>query len=332
MRRKHNTVYSITAGFLCLMLCLSGCGGVKQEELFCYKDSMDTITSDSSTDDSKKRLPLFSENLCVIPVSRENDNDASLTASSELLVNESANQVVYGNEVYKRIYPASITKLVTAYVTLKYGNLDDTVTISHEAANITESGAKKCGFLEGETITLRDLLGSFLVYSGNDAGIAIAEHVGGSVEKFADLMNTEMKQLGATGSHFVNPHGLHDEEHYTTAYDIYLVFHQLLQYEEFVQIISQPQYECKYYAADGSEKSQTFETTNRYLKGTEKMPDGVTVIGGKTGTTDAAGSCLAIYAKADDGTPYLAFVFQAQNGDDLFSQMSTLLNYINQSS
>lgn len=332
MRRKHNLFYSIAACMLCLALFLSGCGGVKQEELFCYKDSKDTIAADSQTDESEQRLPLFSENLCVIPVSREDDKDESLTASAELLINHSDNQVIYANAVYDRIYPASITKLVTAYVALKYGNLDDMITISHEAANITESGAKKCGFLEGETISMRELLGAFLVYSGNDAGIAIAEHVGGSVEKFADMMNSEMKQLGATGSHFVNPHGLHDEDHYTTAYDIYLVFHELLQYDEFIQIISQPQYECHYYAADGSEKSNTFETTNRYLKGTEKMPDGVTVIGGKTGTTDAAGSCLAIYAKADDGSQYLSFVFHAQSGDDLFQQMSTLLNYINHSS
>lgn len=302
---------------------------MKQEELFCYKDADDTIMSDYNTGNADKQLPLFSENLCVIPVTRPDDTDAALTASSQLLINNTDNQVVYANQIYERIYPASITKLVTAYVTLKYGNLDDTVTISHEAANITESGAKKCGFLEGEKISLRDLLGAFLVYSGNDAGIAIAEHVGGSVEHFAEMMNTEMKQLGATGSHFVNPHGLHDEEHYTTAYDIYLVFHALLAYDEFTDIIAQPQYECHYLAADGTEKSNTFETTNRYLKGTEKMPEGVTVVGGKTGTTDAAGSCLALYAKADDGTQYLSFVFHSQSGDDLFQQMSALLNYIN---
>ena len=168
-----------------------------------------------------------------------------------------------------------------------------------------------------------------MMASGNDAANAIAVIVSGSLSSFVEKMNNRAAELGCVGTHFVNPHGLHDEDHYTTAYDIYLVFHALLAYDEFTDIIAQPQYECHYLAADGTEKSNTFETTNRYLKGTEKMPEGVTVVGGKTGTTDAAGSCLALYAKADDGTQYLSFVFHSQSGDDLFQQMSALLNYIN---
>ena len=144
---------------------------------------------------------------------------------------------------------------------------------------------------------MRDLLYSFLVFSGNDAGVAIAEHVGGSVEKFVDMMNDEVKDLGAIDSHFVNPHGLHDDKHYTTVYDLYLVFHELLQYDTFMDIINQPNYKAKYTDKDGKKHTKYFKTTDRYLIGTATAPKGVKVIGGKTGTTQKAGSCLILYSK-----------------------------------
>lgn len=107
-------------------------------------------------------------------------------------------------------------------------------------------GAKLCGFAEGDKITLKKLLYSFLICSGNDAGIAIAEHISGSVEKFAELMNKEAKSLGCSGSNFVNPHGLHDDNHYTTPYDLYLVFHELLNYDVFMDIINQSSYKAEF--------------------------------------------------------------------------------------
>ena len=227
------------------------------------------------------------------------------------------------------MYPASTTKIVTALVALKYGNLDDVVTIGYNATHITEYGAKLCGFAEGDKITLKKLLYSFLICSGNDAGIAIAEHISGSVEKFAELMNKEAKSLGCSGSNFVNPHGLHDDNHYTTPYDLYLVFHELLNYDVFMDIINQSSYKAEFKGADGSKKTLWFSSTDKYLLGSAKAPDGVTVIGGKTGTTSMAGSNLILYTKNDNGKDYISVVMHASDSFSLYSQMSHLLEMEN---
>ena len=111
---------------------------------------------------------------------------------------------------------------MTAVVALKYGNPDDVITATSNV-NITESGAVLCGLKEGDRLTLNQALHALLMKSANDAAVAIAEHIGGSVEQFAEMMNEEARAIGATNSHFVNPHGLTADDHYVTAYDMYLI-------------------------------------------------------------------------------------------------------------
>ena len=124
-------------------------------------------------------------------------------------------RVLYGQNIYDKLYPASITKIMTAIIALKYGNLSDVVTVSQEAL-ILEEGSQLCGLRPGDSLTLEHLLYGLLVYSGNDAGAAIAEHVGGTQENFVQMMNEEVSRLGMTNTHFVNPHGLQSTEHYTS--------------------------------------------------------------------------------------------------------------------
>lgn len=269
----------------------------------------------------------LSEGLCVIPKKEQTENPAAVmqTSKASLAVNDTTGTMLYSENIYKKIYPASVTKIVTAYVALKYGNLEDMVTFSHDAANITEYGAKLCGFQEGDCISLEQLLYCFLIYSGNDAGVAIAEHISGSVEAFSKLMNQEMQALGAAHSHFVNPHGLHDDEHYTTAYDLYIVFHQLLKNDTFQDIIRHALYKASYQDAAGKKKTAVFYTTNRYLLGTVSAPSGMTVIGGKTGTTQKAGSCLILYSKNKQNEDIVTVVLKAQGSYDLYSQMNYLM-------
>lgn len=311
---------------MCLLL--SGCSN---------KDMMLSYSSDSNSVtlaelDNGGESQLFAADLAVIPEGQDVGDDKKLTADSVLLVDTKTNEPVYADNIYQRMYPASITKIVTALVALKNSDLDDIVTISHNAANIKEEGAKLCGFKEGNTIAMRDLLSAFLVYSGNDAGVAIAEHVAGSVEKFADMMNEEAKSLGAVGSHFVNPHGLHHDNHYTTAYDIYLFFNELVKnYGTFVDIISQGIVKIYYHGTDGSDASRTYTSTDRYLVGTKQAPEGVTVIGGKTGTTSLAGSCLVLYSEGENTHKYISVILKAASGDDLFEQMNDLLSKITES-
>ena len=227
--------------------------------------------------------------------------------------------------VSERIYPASTTKLLTALVVLKHCNLSESVTFSYNASHIGVAGAMTCGFAEGDTVMLGDLLAALLIYSGNDAGIAIAEHVSGSVEAFAELMNEEAKLLGAVDTHFVNPHGLHNKEHYTTAYDIYLIMNELINYNSFLSIISMSSCEVNYVDAQGYAKTKTFNSTNLYFEGKFKAPDEIEIIGGKTGTTNAAGCCLTLYFKDAKGRSYIAEVFDAPTYEVLYGKMTELM-------
>lgn len=302
---------------------LTGCSS-SSKNLLQYEDSKSSIATLASN--SANRADLFAKDLCVIPKDTKTEEDSKMTSEASLLVNTTTKEMIYGDNVYEKLYPASITKIVTALVTLKYGNLSDTVTISKKAANITESGAKLCGFKEGDTITLESLLNALIVYSGNDAGIAIAEHIAGSEEEFCKLMNQETKKLGAVNSNFVNAHGLHNDKHYTTVYDIYLVFQELIQNETFRKIMNQSSYTCKYKNKDGLDQTLQLASTNRYLLGKAQTDETLSVIGGKTGTTNAAGSCLVLYSTDTSQNEYISVILKAASEEDLYQQMTHLLD------
>lgn len=310
--------------FLCITL--SGCGTQKNALLDYHVDISTTgLQSESNSTIAQNYL---SDGICVIPKNKQTKaKDAIMSARASLVVNDTDGKMLYSDNIYKKVYPASITKIVTALVALKYGNLDDVVTISYNASHITEYGAKLCGFAEGDQIVLRDLLSSFLVCSGNDAGVAIAEHISGSVTKFAKLMNQEVQKLGAVQSHFVNPHGLHDKKHYTTAYDLYLIFHELAKNQTFLDIVSQPYYVAKFHGKDHKAKKLYFSSTDRYLVGRAAAPEGINVIGGKTGTTFDAGSCLILYSQGQNDNHYISVVLKADGGESLYTQMNHLLQY-----
>lgn len=326
IRKKKTIGIRIVSLMLLLAVMLTGCGSSETNPLN-YRPQMQTTGAESERLYTQDYL---SQDICVIPKDGQSKegSDSVMTAGSALIVNDTSQTMLFSKKIYKKMYPASITKIVTALVTLKYGNLEDTVTFSKNAVSITEYGAVLCGFKEGDQIKLKDLLYSFLVFSGNDAGLAIAEHVGGSVEAFVDMMNKEVQDLGAVGSHFMNPHGLHDDKHYTTAYDLYLVFHELLQYDTFMDVINQPKYTAKYTDKDGKKQTKKFKSTDRYLIGTATPPTGITVIGGKTGTTQKAGSCLILYSKDAKENGYISVVLNAAGGESLYLQMNKLLEYI----
>lgn len=313
---------------LLVLLSLTGCSS-STDVLMKYSDSTANVVEYISTNESADEYAkLLSDDLCVIPLKSDKGGDGNLSAEATLLVNNTDNDMLYAENIYEKLYPASITKVMTALVTLMNADLSDTVTVSYEASHITEVGASLCGIKEGDKINLKDLLNIFLISSGNDAGIAIAEHVAGSEEAFAKMMNEQAKAIGATHSNFVNSHGLHDENHYTTAYDIYLIFREALKQQTFVDIISEKSYKVTYSNSNGEQVVKDFSTTNLYLKGNEAMPDGITVIGGKTGTTIKAGSCLVLYSKDKSDKEYISVILKSDSKVSLYSQMSYLLKFI----
>ena len=165
-----------------------------------------------------------------------------------------------------------------------------------------------------------------MLNSGNDAAEALAEHHAGSIEAFAELMNQEALRMGATNSHFMNPSGLSHSDHYTTVYDMYLIFNEALKLPEFVNIISTSSYECTYTNISGKIIEKTFYNSNRYLNKTVTTPDGFQVVGGKTGTTYDAGYCLVLYSKNSTGDDIISIVFKADGRHNLYLLMNQILS------
>ena len=269
---------------------------------------------------------MFAQDLCVasddVQLSGFEDDTTLHGAALFDLENES---VVYGYNLYDRLYPASTTKVLTAYVALKYGNLEDQVTVSANATDFNWDESI-CGLQTGDTLSMYDLLCGLMLVSGNDAAAAIAEHISGSTEEFAELMNREAAALGATGTHFVNPHGLPDDNNYTTVYDLYLFFNACMKDERFVDIISMDSYTVELKGADGTVRTDEWEPTHFYASGEATAPEGIHIVGGKTGTTLKAGNCVILYEEASDGSPYISVIMGAETKPLLYEEMNRLLS------
>lgn len=147
----------------------------------------------------------------------------AIESDAAICMDGNTGAVLYGKNIEKQEYPASITKIMTVLLALENGNLDDTVTFSENAVYSIEYGSAHLGLTEGEELTLEQCLYGIMLASANEISNAVAEHIGGSVEKFADMMNQKAEELGCVNTHFVNPNGLHDDNHYTCAYDMALI-------------------------------------------------------------------------------------------------------------
>ncbi len=329
MIQKKKSKKIVVLMLLFALFC-AGCGStsVPENEMpLAYTGSNSFEYYDVGNDRNADFLSGRGSEVCIPPITADEETAEREEEYAYGLYRLSDQKVLCESGILDRIYPASTTKLLTALVALKHCNLSESVTFSYNASHIGIPGAMVCGFEEGDTVMLGDLLAALLIYSGNDAGIAIAEHVSGSVDAFAELMNEEAHALGAVDTHFINPHGLHNKEHYTTAYDIYLILNELIHYNKFLSIISMPSCEVNYVDAQGYAKVKTFESTNLYFEGAFKAPEEIEIVGGKTGTTNAAGCCLTLYFKDKDGVSYIAEVFHAPTYEVLYGKMTELMRF-----
>ncbi len=265
----------------------------------------------------------YTESICV-DYGEYKQSDSYILAEAGGFFDITGQEVIYGKNLYQTMNPASLTKVMTALVALKYGNLSDTVVVT-ENAMVKESGAQTAGFRVGDIMSLEQAINIMMVCSANDAALTVAEHVGGSVGDFVNLMNMEAQRIGATGTHFTNPHGLTDEEHKTTPYDMYLIFNEALKNDTFKAIINQVAYTTQYSDAAGNLKDFSSDSTNLFFKGTYETPSDIMVLGGKTGTTNAAGSCLMIYAKDSNNHYYISVVMNAPDRETVYKDTVSLL-------
>jgi D-alanyl-D-alanine carboxypeptidase len=284
---------------------------------------------DSSEAGNRQSLvyPTYASDICVVNSDIEGADLALDEGLSAGLFDLRNKETLYALNVNEKVMPASLTKVMTAYCALKYGSLDQ-VLVADSDVGVTESGAQKIGLKQGDRMTLDQALRILLIYSANDVANLIASNISGSIDEFVELMNSEAKKLGATRSHFVNPHGLTAEEHYVTAYDMYLMFNAAMQYDTFSEIINMTEYTTTYLDSAGGVKEVSISTTNGYLAGKSTAPSGVTVIGGKTGTTQAAGHCLILLARDTSGNPYISVIMKDSDSGTLYTDMSQLLSVI----
>lgn len=216
-------------------------------------------------------------------------------AAGAVIMDADSGEILYGKNIYKHLYPASITKLMTAL--LAYENLDlaDHITFSENAVYGIESGSSNIGMDVGQSITVEEALYGLLIASANEVAIALGEKVSGSEKDFADLMNERARQLGCENTNFVTLNGLHDRNHYTCAYDMALIARQIYQHTDLIRYMS----DYNYHFVKSEKQPDDFwiSNTNDFLTG-EMEYDGI--VGGKTGYTDQARETLVTFAERED--------------------------------
>lgn len=233
------------------------------------------------------------------------DGPFEVDAKAAILIDMNTGRTVYEKNIDERIYPASLTKIMTCLLALENGNLSDIVTIDEGAFAGLDGNSSTAGLQVGEQLTFNDLLYCLMISSGNEAANAVAEHIAGSIPDFVRMMNERAYELGCTDTHFANPHGLHDEEHYTTVRDLVAITLAALKSDNFRTITNTAVYELP---ATNLSPARELKTTNQLIDDSTSNSNYYSrAIGIKTGYTSKAGRCVISCAKGD-GMYFLAVV------------------------
>lgn len=253
------------------------------------------------------------------------ENDLSVDAKASLIIEENSGKVIHEENSNIQNYPASVTKILTAILTIENCELTDTVTVSKTAISNIPSGYVIAPLFVGEKMSVEDLLYALMLKSANDAAYVLAEHVGGSVEGFSEMMNKKAEELGCKNSHFVNPNGIHNSNHYTTAYDMYLIAKYAMKNEEFVKIVSTYQHTLS--ATNKYKKNdRIMKNTNNFVNPSSRYYD-ENVKGIKTGTTLQAGNCL-ITSISKNEFDVITIILGARTSESKFSETKRMINYV----
>ena len=303
----------------------AGCGKVPYDLPY----SADGIFAPAkyATEVTKATTPAFAANLCVVEGDVAPSSADLESAGAAALFDLKNKEVLCAKNVHEKMYPASLTKVMTAIIAIENSSLDQVLTAT-DNITITESGAATAKLKAGDVMTMDQALHILLLASANDVANLIAENVAGSIDGFIQMMNEKAAALGATNTHFTNAHGLTDLDHYTTAYDMYLIFNEAIKLDVFNQIINLNSYQTTYYDKSGKAIQFSSSTTNRFFKGQFNAPENITILGGKTGTTNAAGHCLILHCKDVRGNSYVSIVMRCLNSDILYAEMIDLLEEI----
>ena len=255
----------------------------------------------------------------------------SLLSESAVLIDAKSGTILAQKNADKKMYPASLTKIMTAIIAIEMGKLTDVITVDDDTPHEIEGS--HIALEPGEILTLKDLLYALMLPSANDAASAIAKYYGKSTDGFVKIMNQKAKELGAFNTHFENPHGLHSENHYTTAADLALITKYAMENETFRKIVATTKYEIQ--TTNKKDEPRYFTTLNKLLYNTSNNQiyvDGAYIspyyeyaTGAKTGYTPEAGYCLAATAKKD-GTELIAITMKGISLE-MYQDAHNLFNY-----
>lgn len=262
--------------------------------------------ADEENNEEEEQIPEFVE------AASDSAEEPNLNSRAAIIYDRNSKEVIYGKEENTKRKMASTTKIMTCMVVLEKGELTDTVIVSKKAAG---TGGSRVGLKTGDKVSVQDLLYGLMLCSGNDAAVALAEHVGGSVEGFADLMNEKARQLNLSNTHFVTPHGLDNEEHYTTAYELAIMADNALKNNTFSSIVG-----TKNITININGKPRNLSNTN------ELLGSMAGVYGVKTGFTNGANRCLVTSCKREN-LDIITVVLGADTKKFRTQDSSKLINY-----
>lgn len=247
------------------------------------------------------------------------NSEPNINAESALLIDNKTNKILYNKDMNRKMFPASTTKILTAILVLENHSLDEKVTASYNAVMTIPSGYSTASIQIDEVLTVEQLLELLLVHSANDAANVLAEYTGGSIDSFVAMMNTKINELGLSDTHFTNPYGLQDNNHYTTAHDLAIIMQYCLKNDDFRKIAGQAS--CAIPSTNKSEPRKYSSTNELLIAGNSNYYPNL--IAGKTGYTSEAGECLVSAAYNDN----LELVGVILNSNSRFKDTRSLYNY-----
>lgn len=264
--------------------------------------------------EARKDLPVESNDIENWP------NGPIIGAQAAILMEANTGVILYSKNIHEQLYPASTTKILTCLVAAENSALDEMVSFSHDAVFTIPPGSSNMGMDVGQAITMEESLYGILVGSANEVANAVAEHVGGSMEAFAGMMNEKAKELGCKNTHFTNANGLHDDSHYTSAYDLATIARAFFQNELLAKIAGTPSY---HFEPTATQPDDFILRTHHRLVTNEYPFEGI--IGGKTGYTDNARQTLVTCAERN-GMKLICVVLKEESPNQ-FTDTIDLLNY-----
>lgn len=280
-------------------------------------------------DNLKKLIVLIVLGLILSTYSLSYAETLDLSGEGAILIDVDTMEILYEKNPHLKLYPASTTKIMTGILAIELGNLQDIVTIDQEVIDLTDGS--HIALEPGEQLTLEQLINALLIESANDAALAIAKHISGSIDEFCKLMNEKAKSIGALNTNFVNPNGLPNDEHVTTAYDLALIGRYAMENESFRDIVKNYTYTIP--VTNKKTEERYLKSANKLLYSNEKIDvngqlvpikyEGVN--GVKSGYTLAAQQCLV--TSFEKGGHNLIAVVLKSNGKNIYSDIQKLLSY-----